>query len=136
MPNLTPEMWKMIALGFVAGVILTYLILRLTKGSVKKQAQTETELQHTKAELNQQKERLEKHFAETADLFKLLAQDYQKLYRHLAKSSDELLPNTQKALFLQSFMNSDNSTAEPVADNNEPPRDYKEGSSGLFKAER
>lgn len=136
MQNLTPEMWKMIALGFVAGVILTYLILRLTKGSVKKQAQTENELQQTKAELAQQKERLEKHFAETADLFKLLTQDYQKLYRHLAKSSDELLPDTQKALFLQNFINSDKSTADPEINGNEPPRDYKEGSSGLLKAER
>ncbi|WP_293730038.1 YhcB family protein [uncultured Actinobacillus sp.] len=136
MENLTPEMWKMIALGFVAGVILTYLALRLTKGSVRKQAKTENELQQTKAELAQQTERLEKHFAETADLFKLLAQDYQKLYRHLAKSSDELLPESQKTLFLQSFINSDKSTASPEVNSNEQPRDYKEGSSGLFKAER
>ncbi|MDY6216654.1 YhcB family protein [Actinobacillus porcinus] len=136
MQNLTPEMWKMIAFGFVAGVILTYLVLRLTKGSIRKQTKTENELQQTKAELTQQTERLEKHFAETADLFKLLAQDYQKLYRHLAKSSDELLPESQKALFLQNFINSDKSTATTDENQNQQPRDYKEGSSGLFKAER
>lgn len=136
MQNLTPEMWKMIAFGFVAGVILTYLVLRLTKGSIRKQAKTENELQQTKAELTQQTERLEKNFAETADLFKLLAQDYQKLYRHLAKSSDELLPESQKALFLQNFINSDKSTATTDENQNQQPRDYKEGSSGLFKAER
>src|SRR3712207_5723403 len=123
MQNWTTEMWQIAELGFVAGVILTYLILRLTKGSVRKQAQTETELQQAKHQIEKQHELLEKHFAESADLFKVLAQDYQKIYRHLAKSSDELLPNNQKALFLQNFMNSDKSTAESTT--NEPPRDYK-----------
>ncbi|PVX40615.1 hypothetical protein C8D76_103191 [Pasteurella langaaensis DSM 22999] len=133
MQHWTTEMWQIAGFGFVAGAIISYLLLRLTKGSVKKQAQTETELQQAKQQIEKQQKLLEKHFAESADLFKVLAQDYQKIYRHLAKSSDELLPNAQKTLFLQSFMNSDKSTAETST--NEPPRDYKEGSSGLFKAE-
>ncbi|QOF68540.1 YhcB family protein [Actinobacillus sp. GY-402] len=135
MQTWTTEMWLAAGIGLAVGIVITYLILRLTKGSIKKQAQTESELQQTKSALQKQEELLEKHFAESADLFKVLAQDYQKIYRHMAKSSDELMPDAKtKGLFLQSFMNSDKSTAAVEKDHQ--PRDYSEGSSGLFKAER
>ena len=133
MQNWTTEIWLAIGGGFALGFIFAYVLISLTKSSVKKQATTEMELKRVKEELLTKREQLEKHFAESADLFKALAQDYQKIYRHLAKSSETLLPDTgNKALFLQSFMNSDKSTAETE----EPPKDYKEGSSGILKAER
>ena len=36
MQSWTPEMWQAAVIGLVAGVILGYLLVRLTKGSVKK----------------------------------------------------------------------------------------------------
>lgn len=35
MQNWTPEMWQSALVGLVVGLILGYLLLRLTKGSVK-----------------------------------------------------------------------------------------------------
>ncbi|WP_386693339.1 MULTISPECIES: YhcB family protein [unclassified Lonepinella] len=131
MQNWSNEMWLIAGIGLFVGFILAYLFISLTKGSVKKQTETAKELTHAKQELESQKQLLEKHFAESADLFKTLAQDYQKIYRHLAKSSEQLLPDANnKSLFLQSFMNSEKSTA--ITPEN-PPKDYKEGSSGLLK---
>lgn len=133
MQHWTTEIWLAIGGGFTLGFIFAYILISLTKSSVKKQAETEQELKRVKEELLNKREQLEKHFAESADLFKTLAQDYQKIYRHLAKSSETLLPDAgNKAFFLQSFMNSDKSTA----DTEEQPKDYKEGSSGILKAER
>ncbi|TCK68122.1 hypothetical protein EV692_1821 [Lonepinella koalarum] len=129
--NWSNEMWLIAGIGLFVGFILAYLFISLTKGSVKKQTETAKELTQAKQELESQKQLLEKHFAESADLFKTLAQDYQKIYRHLAKSSEQLLPDANnKSLFLQSFMNSEKSTA--ITPEN-PPKDYKEGSSGLLK---
>ncbi|MFZ7199937.1 YhcB family protein [Avibacterium avium] len=100
MQNWTPEMWQPALIGLVVGFVLAYLLLRFTKDSVKKQVKTEAELQKVKFELDQQKQHLEKHFSESADLLKTLAQDYQKLYQHLANSSAELLPQLEnKPLF-------------------------------------
>ncbi|MCL7802275.1 DUF1043 family protein, partial [Pasteurella multocida] len=100
MQNWTTEMWQAAGIGLVIGLILGYLFLRLTKGSVKKQLQTETELQKVKNQLDNQKQQLEKHFSESAELLKNIAQDYQKLYKHLATSSTTLLPElTNKPLF-------------------------------------
>ncbi|AAU37893.1 MULTISPECIES: YhcB family protein [Basfia] len=129
--------------GFIAGVILTYLVLRLTKGSIKNQAKTENALQQAKAELAEQKKQLERHFAESASLLKTLSEDYQKLYRHLAASSTTLLPEF-KELFNGSTVNQDKPRIEPTIsdlktiteENEDQPRDYSEGASGILRVER
>ncbi|OOF38101.1 hypothetical protein BKG96_01735 [Rodentibacter caecimuris] len=126
----TTEMWQTAGIGLAVGVILGYLILRLTKGSVKQQVQTETELKAVKARLESQNQQLEKHFAESAELFKTLIGDYQKLYRHYANSSDALLGENPKGLFTQQLITA---VDKPQ---NEPPLDYSEGSSGLLKTEK
>ena len=100
---------------------------RFTKGSIKHQMQTKTELKNVKAQLEAQNVQLEKHFAESAELFKTLIGDYQKLYRHYAHSSDTLLGKNPKGLFTQQLVTAADKPQE------EPPRDYSEGSSGLFK---
>lgn len=82
METWTNEMWIAVGIAFVAGLIIGYLVLRLTKDSVKHQAKTEVELKTVKAQLDAQNAQIEKHFAESAELFKTLIGDYQKLYRH------------------------------------------------------
>ncbi|WP_040976455.1 YhcB family protein [Necropsobacter massiliensis] len=138
MQNWTAEMWQAALIGLVVGVIIGYVLLRFTKGSVKKQVKTEAELQQVKHELGNQKQQLEKHFAESAELLKTMAQDYQKLYRHLASSSNTLLPElADKELFAQNLIahqNEPDADGDPSEDNQ--PRDYSEGSSGILKAEK
>lgn len=146
MQNWTPEMWQAALIGLIIGWVLAYVLLRLTKDSVKKQIKTEAKLQQVQTELNNQKQQLEKHFAESADLLKTLAQDYQKLYRHLATSSTQFLPElTNNPLFEQNLISAESSentenntekTEEDIKAEKDAPRDYSEGSSGILKAER
>lgn len=136
MQNWTPEMWQAAGIGLLVGLIIGYFFLRFTKDSVKKQVKTETELQKVKNQLDSQKEQLEKHFAESADLLKNIAQDYQKLYKHLATSSTALLPElTNKPLFSTNLI-TDQSAVKNPEETDEQPRDYSEGSSGLLKGEK
>ena len=123
----TTEMWQAASIGLIIGMLIGYFIARFTKGSIKHQMQTETELKNVKAQLEAQNVQLEKHFAESAELFKTLIGDYQKLYRHYAHSSDTLLGKNLKGLFTQQLVTAADKPQE------EPPRDYSEGSSGLFK---
>ena len=146
MQNWTPEMWQAALIDLIIGWVLAYVWLRLTKDSVKKQIKTEAELQQVQTELNNQKQQLEKHFAESAELLKTLAQDYQKLYRHLATSSTQFLPElTNNPLFEQNLISAESSentenntekTEEDIKAEKDAPRDYSEGSSGILKAER
>ncbi|ERH27266.1 hypothetical protein HMPREF9065_01323 [Aggregatibacter sp. oral taxon 458 str. W10330] len=135
MQSWTPEMWRAALLGLVVGFAIGYFLLRFTKGSVKKQVKTETELRQLKAQLENQKQQLEKHFAESANLLKTLAQDYQHLYQHFAGASVQLLPELdEKALFQAQNVGGADETSTAVSD--DQPKDYSEGSSGLLKAER
>lgn len=135
MQSWTPDMWRAALLGLVVGFAIGYFLLRFTKGSVKKQVKTETELRQLKAQLENQKQQLEKHFAESANLLKTLAQDYQHLYQHFAGASVQLLPELdEKALFQAQNVGGADETSTAVSD--DQPKDYSEGSSGLLKAER
>lgn len=141
MQHWSNEMWMTCGIGVVVGFILAYVFLRLTKDSVKKQVKTEAELQQVKSQLDGQKQQLEKHFAESAELLKTLAQDYQKLYRHLAHSSAELLPELENKPFTHQLALTEEQATSPNAesavensqDSEGQPRDYSEGSSGLLK---
>ncbi|MBN6710644.1 DUF1043 family protein [Haemophilus haemoglobinophilus] len=136
MQNWTPEMWQSGLIGLCVGVVIGYLLLRLTKGSVKKQIKTEAELEQVKTQLNNQKQQLEQHFAESAELLKHIAQDYQKLYVHLANSSTALLPElAQKELFTPNLLAAE-TVSTPANSEDGQPRDYSEGSSGILKAEK
>ena len=119
----------------MVGFVIGYFLLRLTKESAKKQVKTEAELRVAKEQLESQKQQLEKHFAESADLLKSLAQDYQKLYQHLARSSTQLLPELNDSTLFQHSLLDEKGNVSP-SKTEDPPKDYSEGSSGLFKAER
>ena len=112
------EMWQAALIGLVVGFVIGYFLLRLTK-----------------EQLESQKQQLEKHFAESADLLKSLAQDYQKLYQHLAHSSTQLLPELNDSTLFQHSLLDEKGNVSP-SKTEDPPKDYSEGSSGLFKAER
>ena len=135
MQTWTAEMWQAALIGLVLGFIIGYFLLRLTKESAKKQVKTEAELRVAKEQLESQKQQLEKHFAESANLLKTLAQDYQHLYQHFAGASVQLLPELdEKALFQAQNVDGADETSTAVSD--DQPKDYSEGSSGLLKAER
>ena len=59
MQSWIPEIWQAAVIGLVVGVILGYVLLRLTKGSVKKQVQTEAELKEVKTQLSDKQAQLE-----------------------------------------------------------------------------
>ena len=135
MQSWTPDMWRAALLGLVVGLALGYFLLRFTKASVKKQVKTETELRVLKEQLENQKQQLEKHFAESANLLKTLAQDYQHLYQHFVGASVQLLPElNDKALFQEQQLDVTGEVSPTTPD--DQPKDYSEGSSGLLKAER
>lgn len=135
MQTWTTEVWIAAALGAIIGVIIGYVFCRLTHSSAKKQAQTQADLKQAQTKLEQQQQQLEKHFAESAELFKTLIGDYQKLYRHYATSADSLLGDgVNKGLFTQQLISAN--TASTDENKDAPPKDYSEQPSGLFNSNK
>lgn len=145
------EIWTAVIVAFFVGAVVGYLILLTTNANAKKQQELEVDLNAAKQKMEEQKQQLEKHFEQSALLLSTLADDYKKLYSHLAQSSQTLLPETSAKLeFFQqqsepiseeAHSNESLELAHQIPENNStssetetPPKDYTEGSSGLLKS--
>lgn len=146
------EVWTAVIVAFFVGAVVGYLILLTTNANAKKQQKLEVDLKNATQKMEEQKQQLEKHFEQSAQLLSTLAEDYKKLYSHLAQSSQSLLPETTARLeFFQQAEQIVESKEDLVDENVEsvniapvgdtankvsdlPPKDYTEGSSGLLKS--
>jgi uncharacterized membrane-anchored protein YhcB (DUF1043 family) len=134
--------WIYALVGLLVGILLGVIISRLTTPGYKKQKSTQKELETAKFELEQQKQDLADHFAQTAEMLDSLGKEYTKLYQHMAKTSSELLPNIpvqdnpfNKKVAAQSQPD-ETVTEEVLPSSDEAPKDYASGATGLLKEER
>ena len=132
MEHWTSDIWLAIIVAFIVGIILGYVALRVTNANLQKQQKLANELKETTAKLDEQKEQLEQHFEQSANLLATLAEDYKKLYTHLAKGSQTLLPEetNNKIEFFQKRLED----KMEIKKEDGQPKDYTEGSSGILKS--
>ncbi|WP_117235844.1 Z-ring associated protein ZapG [Vibrio maerlii] len=135
--------WIYAVVGLLVGAVLGIIISRLTTPQYKQQKQIQKELETTKFSLEQQKQELADHFAETAEMLDILGKDYTKLYQHMAKTSAELLPNLPeqdnpftKKVAEQASPDSENTIDSTAEQLEEQPKDYASGATGLLKEEK
>ena len=67
---------------------------RFGNRKLRQQQALQYELEKNKAELEEYREELVSHFARSAELLDNMAHDYRQLYQHMAKSSNNLLPDS------------------------------------------
>lgn len=125
--------WIYALVIFIAGAIIGAFTARLGNKGLKQQKELKKELDKSKYELEQFRQELVDHFAQSSELLDNIAKDYSKLYEHMAKTSTELMPNLpeQDNPFARRV-----STLEAVKDTaqvQDQPRDYANGASGLLK---
>ncbi|QLB18903.1 YhcB family protein [Mannheimia granulomatis] len=130
MEQWTLDVWAAIGAAFIVGAVIGCTMVRVFHSGVKKQHDLEQQLKQTKTVVEEQKQKLEQHFEQSAQLLSTLATDYKKLYAHLAQSSEQLLPETAKIEFFQQAQLS----VKTEKTEEDQPRDYSEGSSGLLKS--
>ncbi|MGE9552609.1 Z-ring associated protein ZapG [Erwinia amylovora] len=127
--------WEYALIGLVVGLIIGAVAMRFGNRKLREQRSQQYELEKTKAELADYREELASHFAQSAELLDNMARDYRQLYQHMAKGSNDLLPNLpgEKNPFAYQL-------TESEADNDQAPvqmpRDYPDSASGLLRGER
>lgn len=130
MEQWTSDVWAAIIAAFIVGSVVGCTMVRVFHSNVRKQHELERELKQTRTQLDEQKQKLEQHFEQSAQLLSTLASDYKKLYTHLAQSSEKLLPeNAKNIAFFQQQL-----PIQAEKQDEDQPRDYSEGSSGLLKS--
>ncbi|ROV61513.1 DUF1043 family protein [Vibrio ponticus] len=129
--------WIYALVGVLVGAVIGFAISRFTAPDYKKQKKLYKDLETAKFELEQQKQELTDHFAQSAEMLDSLGKEYTKLYQHMAKTSSELLP---------SIPEQDNPFAQKVAQQKaaasadesleDAPKDYANGATGLLREEK
>ena len=127
--------WEYALIGFVIGVIIGAVAMRFGNRKLRQQQVLQHELEKSKADLEQYRQELVSHFARSAELLDNMADDYRKLYQHMAKSSNDLLSEGQSRENPFNYR-----LTEAESDNDQvpvkmPPRDYSESASGLLRGE-
>ena len=85
--------WEYGLIGLVVGIIVGAVAMRFGNKKLREQRSMQYELEKSKAELADYREELTNHFAQSAELLDNMARDYRQLYQHMAKGSNDLLPN-------------------------------------------
>lgn len=131
--------WIYAVVGLLVGAVIGVIISRLTTPQYKKQKTMQKDLESAKFALEQQRQELADHFAQTAEMLDTLGKDYTKLYQHMAKTSSELLPNIpeQDNPFVKKIAehNGDMAEVDNDGDISTPPKDYANGATGLLREE-
>ncbi|AUI85267.1 hypothetical protein BS333_02045 [Vibrio azureus] len=130
--------WMYAIVGLLVGTVVGVLISRLTTPEYKKQKSVKKELEVAKFTLEQQRQELVDHFAQTAQMLDTLGKDYTKLYQHMAKTSSELLPNLpeQDNPFDKKAAMSTETTEDVKEEVESQPKDYASGSTGLLNEQQ
>ncbi|WP_340615962.1 Z-ring associated protein ZapG [Xenorhabdus entomophaga] len=125
--------WEYALIGLIIGFIVGALAVRFGSSKLRQQNELQTELEKNRAELEEYRKELVGHFARSAELLDNMARDYRQLYQHMAKSSNDLMPNIpiQDNPFNYRLSESEAEKSKMASDM--PPRDYSEGASGLFR---
>ncbi|MPS33399.1 MULTISPECIES: Z-ring associated protein ZapG [unclassified Salinivibrio] len=125
--------WINSLIFLVIGIAVGFFIARMTTRDLKQQKNMKRELEKSRYELEQYRQELVDHFAQSAELLDTLSKDYNKLYQHMAKTSTDLMPNLpdQDNPFAKRLGKITEVKAETAS---EPPRDYSGSASGLLKS--
>ncbi|OBT07360.1 hypothetical protein A9264_07945 [Vibrio sp. UCD-FRSSP16_10] len=128
--------WIYAIVGLFVGIIVGVIVSRITTPQYKKQKELQKELETKKFELEQQRQDINDHFSESAQILDNIGKDYRKLYEHMAKTSNELLPNlpTQDNPFAKRLEATEKETEEKDS-GSLPPKDYANGATGMLKDE-
>lgn len=126
--------WEYITVAGAVGVLVGFLLAKLTAKSTHDAEALKKELDKTRAELTAYKEEMVAHFANSADIIDKMARDFRQLYDCMAQSSTHLISNAEAKNNPFASL-PPVSASEPISASKKydaPPRDYSDGSSGLF----
>ncbi|MCC4799551.1 hypothetical protein BCT30_17095 [Enterovibrio norvegicus] len=126
---------NIIAFGAL-GIVIGFLIGRFMNRDNTQQKDLKKELEKSRYEVEQYRQELVDHFAQSAELLDNISRDYSKLYQHMAATSAELMPNLpeQDNPFAKRISKLSDVTPEADSDTSqEQPRDYSGQATGLLK---
>lgn len=125
----------LIVIGLIFGIVIGRLLHR---SQITDTSKLKAELKESRRELEQYRQQVSEHFENSAVLLNSFAEQYQKLYQHMAEQSEQLLD--PQAISKPLFDNPANAKlsapeANKTGEPSDPPKDYSGQSTGLLEDE-
>lgn len=126
-----------------AGVIIGVLISQILTRNHRHESSLKKELEQNRAEFKAYRKQVNEHFQSSAQMLDELAQQYQKIYQHMAEQSTQLLDDQRqnspmfdpdkKILYSPTPSQLDAEVDAPEEQPSTPPKDYTNERSGILK---
>ena len=134
--------WTISIVFLIIGVIIGFVVSQLRAKNQDDRHGLETKLHQAQTELEQYRQDVADHFANSASLMKQMAADYNKVYQHMHQSQELLLPQAEQQASFAPELPADGEAisagdnAEQLEDRtkktSEQPNDYVRGSHGII----
>ncbi|WP_339058343.1 Z-ring associated protein ZapG [Candidatus Regiella endosymbiont of Tuberolachnus salignus] len=85
--------WEYGLIGLIVGMLIGALAMRFGNRDLRQQQKLKNELDRRSIDFEEYRQELVGHFARNAELLDNMARDYRQLYQHIAKNSNNLLPD-------------------------------------------
>mgnify|MGYP000206318372 CR=1 FL=1 len=141
--------WTIYILFLVIGAVIGFAIAKLMAPSDKSDSAAIAKNQQLEAELQQYKQDVEQHFSDSADLLGNMAQEYSKVYSHMAQAQQSLLPDSDLTIKIPFVEEKEPSLVKEAIEEVEieaaandakaesaQPNDYVTGSHGIINPEK
>lgn len=118
-------------IGLIIGFIIGVLVVRFGKTKLYSQQTLKASLENKNNELKEYHEELVNHFTRSAELLNSIVKDCYQLHKFMERSFHEFMSDVpiRSNPFKHHCFSESGNNQNPA---NLPPKDYSEGSSGLF----
>lgn len=140
--------WTINVLFLAVGGCAGFIIAKVMGSGSKSDSAAAAKTQQLEAELQQYKQDVEQHFADSADLLGNMAQEYSKVYKHMAQAQQSLLPESDVSIKIPFIEPKEPSLVKEALEEVEieaaandaktdsaQPNDYVSGSHGIINPE-
>jgi len=137
--------WTINILFLVIGGAIGFIIAKLTAGRSQTDNAVTIKNQQLEAEMEQYKQDVEQHFADSANLLGNMAQEYSNVYKHMAQAQKSLLPDSDLTIKIPFIEPKEPSlvkealeeveieaAANDAKNDSAQPNDYVSGSHGII----
>jgi len=137
--------WTMNFLFLAIGAVAGFTIAKLLASGSNSDGTAAAKNQQLESELTQYKQDVEQHFSDSANLLGSMAQEYSKVYKHMAQAQQSLLPDSDLTIKIPFIEPKEPSlvkealeevemkaAANDVKSDSAQPNDYVSGSHGII----
>lgn len=127
------QMMIYLVIGLLIGFVIGFILTSIFSSKGRKYEQVKRQLEKTEEELKAQKQTIVKYFSHSAEILDNMANDFRRLYQHMAESSGKF--TAENDMPVVTLDKSNDTNIKKIFTLEKQPKDYSDDPSGLFKTD-